>query len=122
MTALHLAAGLAIAAAAGHSFLSERLFLGPLRRETTPDGVFATDGAKRLAVAMFHLASLCWIGMAVSMLMLDPGAPGYRAALGVYAGIYAISGLGNFWAVGRPHPGGVILLLTSALILAVIYA
>ena len=121
MTALTLACGLALLAAAGHSFLSERLFLMPLRSEAIEGSVFSTDVAKRLAVAMFHLASLCWVSMALSLLVLEPGAEGYEATLGLYAAVYAISGLGNFWAVRRPHPGGVLLLATSALILAALH-
>lgn len=121
MTALTLACGLALLASAGHSILSERLFLTPLRSETIEGSVFSTDVAKRLAVAMFHLASLCWVGMAVSMLVLDPSGEGYATTLHLYATIFAISGLGNFWAVGKPHPGGVLLLATSVLILAALH-
>ncbi len=121
MTALYLASGLALITAAGHSYLSERLFLAPLRAETTEGSVFSEDVAKKLAVAMFHLASLCWVGMAVSMLLLEPASGGYRATLHIYAAIYAISGLGNFWAVGKPHPGGVLLLSASVLILVALY-
>ena len=117
MTALHLAAGLAFATAAGHSYLSERLFLRPLRAESASGGVFADERARKLATAMFHLASLCWVGIAIGMLVLEPGSASSRSALPIYAGIYAISGFGNFWAVGRPHPGGILLLLASALIL-----
>lgn len=122
MTALYLASGLALLAAVGHSFLSERLFLRPLRNEAPAGGVFAGDPAKRLVTAMFHLASLCWVSLAVSMLLLPPAGAGTRAALLVYAGVYAISGVGNFWAVGRPHPGGVLLLSASVLILVALYA
>jgi hypothetical protein len=101
--------------------LSERLFLGPLRAETTEGSVFSGDVPKKLAAAMFHLASLCWVGMAISMLLLEPASGAYRGTLHIYAAIYAISGLGNFWAVGKPHPGGVLLLSSGALILAALY-
>ena len=47
--------------------------------------------------------------MAASLLLLDPAGGGYRETLLIYAGLYAISGVGNFWAVGKPHPGGVLL-------------
>ena len=117
MTPLATASVLALFTAVGHSVLSERLFLRPLRAEVAPGTVFADEAPKRLVAAMFHLPSVCWAGLALSMLALEPGAGGYRASLHVYAGIYAISGVGNFWAVGRPHPGGVLLLSTSALIL-----
>jgi len=122
MTALHVAAGLALLAAVGHSFLSERLILAPLRREAIEGGVFSEPGRKRLAVAMFHLASLCWAGLAMGLLLLDPEASGDRETLHVFAAIYGISGLGNFWAVGRPHPGGVLLLSAAGLVLFALHA
>ena len=122
MTALYLASGLALLAAVGHSFLSERLFLRPLRSETLQGSVLSGDAPKRLATAMFHLASLCWISLAISMLLLEPATGGYRETLHVYAGVYAICGVGNFWALGKPHPGGIILLSASVLILVALYA
>lgn len=121
MAALYLASALALLTAAAHSFLSERILLRPLRAETTVGTVFSDESPKKLATAMFHLPSLCWVGMAISMLLLEPASGGYRETLHIYAGIYAVSGVGNFWAVGRPHPGGVLLLSTSALILAALY-
>ena len=121
MTTLYLASGLAMMAAAGHSILSERLFLRPLRSETLEGSVFSTDVSRKLVAAMFHLASVCWASMAVSMLLLEPGSGGYAATLCIYAAVYAISGLGNFWAVGKPHPGGLLLLSASVLILAALY-
>lgn len=122
MTALHLASGLALMAAAGHSVLSERLFLRPLRGETIQGSVLSQDVAKKLVVAMFHLASLCWASMAISMVLLEPASGGYGATLLLYASIYTISGLGNFWAVGKPHFGGVLLLSSGFLILIALYA
>jgi hypothetical protein len=104
--------------AIGHSVLSEQVFLRPLRAETATGSVFSGDVPKKLATAMFHFPSLCWVGLAGSMLALDPARGGYRETLYIYAGIYAVSGFANFWAVGRLHPGGVLLLSTSALILA----
>jgi len=121
MTALHFAFALTMLTAAAHSYLSERVFLRPLRAETTGVGVFSGRTAKKLAVAMFHLPSLCWGGMAISLLLLEPGSGGYRGTLQIYAVIYALSGIGNFWAVGKPHPGGVMLLASSALILVALY-
>lgn len=116
-----LAAALALIAAVGHSYLSERLFLRPLRADPAATGVLGNPVARRLVVGMFHLASVCWAGMAVSMLLLDPQASGHRATLQIYAAIYALSGLGNFWAVGGPHPGGILILSSAALILLSLY-
>jgi len=101
--------------------LSERLYLVPLRLETVEGGVFSGESSKRLATAMFHMASLCWITMATTMLLLEPGSVGYRATLHLFAAVFAVSGFGNFWAVGRPHPGGVMLLSASLFVLASLY-
>ena len=114
---LYLAAALALFTALGHSYLSERIFLRPLRAGVGIPGVFSGDVAKKLAFGMFHLASVCWVGMAASILVLDPSSRGYRSVLLIYAALYALSGLGNFWAVGKPHFGGILLLSTAALIL-----
>ena len=122
MAALYLAFVLVMLTAVGHSVLSERLFLRPLRSETVPGSVFSAGTPQKLATAMFHLPSVCWAAMAISMLLLEPSAGGYRATLQVYAAVYAISGVGNFWAVGRPHPGGVLLLSASSLILVSLFA
>jgi len=121
MTTLYLAFVLALLTAAGHSVLTERMFLRPLRAETAAGSVFSGDAPKKLATAMFHFPSLCWVGMAASMLLLEPASGGYRETLLIYAGIYAVSGVGNFWAAGRPHPGGVMLLAASALILTALH-
>ncbi len=122
MVLLYLASALALLTAAGHSVLSERLLLRPLRAEAAGVGVFAGETPKKLASAMFHLPSLCWVGMGISMLLLEPASGGYRETLYIYAGIYAVSGVGNFWAVGRPHPGGILLIATSLLIVAALHA
>ena len=121
MTALYLASVLALLTALGHSYLTERMLLRPLRAETALGSVFSGEAPKKLATAMFHFPSLCWIGMAISMLLLEPASGGYRETLHIYAGIYAVSGIGNFWAVGRPHPGGILLLSASTLILSALY-
>ncbi len=122
MSFLDWAFGLAILAAVGHSTLSERLFLRPLRKETVEGTVFSGGVQRKLATAMFHLASISWVTMATSMVLLEPGSGGYRATLHLFAGVFAVSGIGNFWAVGKPHPGGVLLLGASALVLAALYA
>ena len=121
MTALTLACLLALLAAVGHSYLSERMYLRPLRAETGADSVFSNDASKRLVTAMFHSPSLCWLGLAISMLLLEPACGGYVETLLCYAGIFGISGLGNFWATGRPHFGGIMLLSASGLILVALY-
>ena len=118
---LAAAAALALATAVGHSVLSERVLLRALRAEA-PAGVLGHPAARRLVVGMFHLPSVCWAGMAVSMLLLDPQAAGYRATLHIYAAIYALSAGVTFWGIRRPHPGGFLILSAAALILVSLYA
>lgn len=118
MVTLLLAFTLALLTAFGHSYLSERFFLQPMRQTQETRGVFSTARGQRLATAMFHLPSLAWAAMGLSLLVLDSAGGGYKETLLIYASVFAVSGLGNFWAVGRPHPGGVMLLATSGLILA----
>lgn len=121
MTFLYIAASLAILAAIGHSTISEMKFLRPLRAETHENTVFSGLAAKRLASGMFHMASISWGTMGIAMLLLEPGHDGYRPTLHLFAAVFAMSGLGNFWIVGKLHPGGVLLLGAGILVLASLY-
>ena len=40
--------------------------------------------------------------------------------LAIYGALYALSGLGNFWALRRPRPGGILLLGTSLFVFTAI--
>ena len=126
MTALHAAAILAVMAAFGHSFLSERLFLRPLRARSSgasAAGSIAEPGRMRLVTLMFHMPSLFWAVMAVCLLALAPVTDSStRFVFNLFAGVFLLSGLGNFWATRRIHPGGVVLLLAGACVLGSLYA
>lgn len=119
--ALYLAAAFATCTAIAHSILSERLVLRPLRAETIPGSVVSGTSRQRLVSAMFHLPSIFWFGLAVSMLLMDPEASSSRSTLLVYATLFALSGIGNFWALSSPHPGGFMLLATAALICVALF-
>jgi hypothetical protein len=116
MNLLHLALGLSILTSLAHSTLSERLHLRALRLNSSSQGIRGAMG-HRLTTLMFHLPSLFWIAMAITLLFLDPTRAGDRVAFWLYAAIYAGSGVGNFWATRRPHPGGLLLLAIAGLVL-----
>jgi heme exporter protein D len=118
MVFLTIACMLAVVVPVGHSVLSQKIFLKPLALENHPDGALSSDVAKRLTFAMFHFASVCWLGMGVSILTMLWVGELHRSTLFVFAAVYALSGLGNFWSVRQPHPGGIMLCTISGLILA----
>ncbi len=121
MQPLYLAVGLALMTGLGHSILSEQLFLRPLRAEAHSGRTFDDPRARRLATGMFHFASVAWVTMALCILLLDPTKSADRSMLLLFAVVYGLSGAGNFWAVGKPHMGGVLLFATSAAISAGLY-
>lgn len=115
MSMLEIALGLAILTAIAHSFLSERLFLIPLREREAEQGIRGEVGI-RLTTLMFHFPSILWVAMGVSLLLLDAEQAGYREILVMYGLLYAMSGVGNLWATRKIHPGGILLLSISGLI------
>lgn len=115
---LYCAFALTLLTAAGHSYLSEKLFLRPMRRQSVTNEVFQNERARKLTTLMYHFPSLCWAAMGLCLLLLHPGTGGYREVLTLFAIVFALSGVGNFWAVGKPHAGGVMLLVTSGLVIA----
>jgi hypothetical protein len=110
------AAALAVAAAIGHSVISERAILAPLYAgERT--GILKSRATRAIIRAVFHMPSLAWavLGLAVLAARLEGGNP----LLSIVAAIlFAGSGLGNLVALRRPHFGGLILLGAAGLTLA----
>lgn len=103
---------IAVTVAVAHFILGERVVLKPLFAEPT-DGLLAAPAMRHLTWAMFQLHSLVWgsLGIAVLLNRFQGGSDliGYLAIL-----IFTLSGIGNFAALRRPHPGGVLLLLAAA--------
>ncbi|MEP2101549.1 MAG: hypothetical protein ABJP02_02855 [Parasphingorhabdus sp.] len=103
---------IAVTVAAAHFILGEQAVLKPLFAEPT-QGILSAPTMRHLTWAMFQLHSLVWgsLGVAVLLNRLQGGGDliGYLAIL-----IFAISGIGNFAALRRPHPGGILLLLAAA--------
>ena len=125
MTMLQLVFALALCTAAGHSFLSEKVLLRSLRSQGAKGTAMAGRSTQRLTILMFHLASICWTGLAAGLaaglLFLDASAPSQRPLFLIAATVFAISGIGNFWSMGKPHFGGIMLLASSDLVLATLY-
>lgn len=109
----------AVIVAAAHFVLGERVVLKPLFAEQT-NGVLSAPAMRRLTWMMYQLHSLVWASLGVAVLLnrLWGGGDliGYLAIL-----IFGISGAGNFAALRRPHPGGILLLLAAALTAADIW-
>ncbi|WP_422345545.1 hypothetical protein [Parasphingorhabdus sp.] len=103
---------IAVTVAAAHYILGERVVLKPLFAEPT-EGLLSAPSMRRLTWAMFQLHSLVWasLGIAVLLNRLQGGSDliGYLAIL-----IFTTSGIGNFAALRRPHPGGILLILAAA--------
>ncbi|MEP3225023.1 MAG: hypothetical protein ABJO01_03535 [Parasphingorhabdus sp.] len=113
------AAIVATIVAAAHFILGQKLVLGPLLNEQT-EGVLAAPTLQHLTWAMYQLHSVVWasLGIAVLVNRLHAGGAliGYLAIF-----IFVLSGVGNFIALRRPHPGGILLLLAAALTAADIW-
>lgn len=115
MSLLNLVFVLSVLIAMGHSLLSERLHLRPMRRRAREKG--QTDPTWiRLSTLMYHFPSLLWVVLAGAMCQLDPGETGTPAILALFGSVYALSGIGNLWATRRPHPGGLLLLSVAGLV------
>lgn len=103
---------IAVTVAAAHYILGERVVLKPLFAETT-HGLLAAPTMRHLTWAMFQLHSLVWASLGIVVLLnrLQGGSDliAYLAIL-----IFTTSGIGNFAALRRPHPGGILLLLAAA--------
>ncbi len=113
------AAIIAVTVAAAHYILGERAVLKPLFAEPT-DGLLATPTMRHLTWAMFQLHSLVWASLGIVVLLnrLQGGSDliGYLAIL-----IFTASGIGNFAALQRPHPGGILLFLAAGMTAADIW-
>ena len=106
---------LGIAAAIGHSVISERAILGPLFAGERV-GILKSRAQRAIIRAVFHLPSIAWavLGIAVLVGRLEGGN---RLLDIVAAIIFACSGIGNLIALRRPFPGGLILLAGAGLTL-----
>ena len=106
-------ATLAVATAIGHSVIGERKIFAPLYAEP-PVGLLKSRPLRAVLRGVFHLPSFAWVilGLAVLLARLDGGN---RMISVVAALIFASAGIGNHVALRRPHPGGLMMLVATAL-------
>lgn len=76
------------------------------------------DGAvkRRIVTLIWHLPSLTWATLALSVLTARLSGSGDMLITIVAMFIFTVSGAGNLWAHRRPFIGGVLLLITAALV------
>ena len=103
---------LTLATGLGHSWLGERVLLGPLEKEG--GRVFAHRDKRAIFRAVFHLPSLLWILLGAAVLVNRLQQGGELLPL-VAALAFSVSGVANLIALRRPHPGGLLLLAAAAL-------
>lgn len=106
---------LGIATAIGHSVIGERKIFPPLYAGNL-QGILKSRATRDVLRVVFHMPSLTWavLGIAVLVARLDGG----NALLSIVAAIvFGVSGIGNLVALRRPHFGGLMLLVATALTL-----
>jgi succinate dehydrogenase hydrophobic anchor subunit len=94
---------LALFAAAAHSWLGEKLILGPLLKTDPLPSTLKPAINRRLVRAVWHLPSAIWaaIGIYVLWAMLAQSLNGETAIM--LGAIFAVSGVANLAAVRRIH-------------------
>ncbi len=106
---------LGIATAIGHSVIGERKIFPPLYAGNL-QGILKSRATRDVLRVVFHMPSLTWavLGIAVLVARLDGG----NALLSIVAAIvFGVSGISNLVALRRPHFGGLMLLVATALTL-----
>lgn len=94
-----------------HSSYARKYRLGSFY-ENERDG-----GAKRrIVMLIWHLPSLTWSALALAVLAARFSGSSNLLITVVAVFIFAVSGMGNLWAHRRPFIGGVLLLITAALV------
>jgi hypothetical protein len=106
----------ALATAIGHSYIGETMLYGPLFAEAEHSGVMKSQTLRRVARAVWHLPSLCWLLMAIMSLVM--AQQGVIAIVPLYFAIavYVSSAAGNFIATRGRHFGWMLLSLAAALL------
>jgi len=104
-------------AAIVHSYIGELKIYRPLFAATEWSGAMQSETMRRVARAVWHLPSLCWVLMAVMVLLIPSFEP--QSALPYYfaSAVYGVSGLGNLIATRGRHFGWIVLIAAAALLL-----
>jgi hypothetical protein len=96
-----------------HSWFSRAYRLGSLYEGERGGAV-----KRRILLLLWHLPSLTWAMLALGVLVARLHGDGDIVVTVVAAVVFAVSGAGNLWATRRPFVGGILLLVTAALVLA----
>jgi hypothetical protein len=115
---VYLSSALAIVAAIVHSYIGEVMVYRPLFAASSWNGAMQSETMRRVARAVWHLPSLCWILMAVMVLIVPP--PELQTAIPYYfaSAVYGVSGIGNLIATRGRHFGWIVLIGAAMLLLA----
>ena len=109
-----LAAVLAFATPVGHSWLGEKLVVGPLLRSEPLPPVLKPEINRRLVRWVWHLPSAIWAVLGLYILWAAlAGAMTQNAAVALGT-VFAVSGLANMGATRRVHFGWVLLFGIAA--------
>ncbi len=112
---------LAILGGLGHTWIGEKVIIGPLYAEET-SAVLKNPRTRDILRAVFHIPSAAWaiLGAALICASLTQA----RAPLLVWAaaGIFLVSGFANLIALRRAHPGAIVFISAGTLALASLYS
>ncbi len=72
---------------------------------------------RRIVMLIWHLPSLTWTALALAVLAARLSGSNNLLVSMIATFIFAVSGAGNLWAHRRPFIGGILLLVTAALVL-----
>lgn len=113
--------GLGVFAAFAHSYLSERILLGPLYAEGAST-ILKNPRTRGIIRAVFHIPSAAWAILGAALIYASLTAT--KPPLLIYAasGVFLVSGLGNFAGLRRIHLGAIVLISAAALAIAGLYA
>jgi hypothetical protein len=96
-----------------HSWFSRAYRLGSLYERER-----GRDVKRRIILLMWHLPSLTWALLGFAVLADRLSGRGDIVVTVVAGVIFTLSGVGNLWATRRPFFGGILLLVTAALVVA----
>jgi hypothetical protein len=115
---LLVAAGLAVALAAAHSYLGERYILTRLfRRPDLPKLFGGAEFTKQTLRFAWHLTSIAWLGFAGLLVTFAfAGGAGRQAQAWVISGTFALSGVTAFVGSRGRHLSWVVFLAIAALV------
>jgi len=109
-----LAAALACATPAGHSWLGEKFVVGPLLMSDPLPPVLKPAINRRLVRWVWHLPSAIWAVLGVYILWAALADAMTQGAALVIGAVFAVSGLANLGATRRVHFGWVLLFGIAA--------